>query len=1204
MTVQVNPGPGVSSWSVIGYTAGQSSVWTVSVNGTPSFVYSYSRTSPITTDGWSPGATVTQAWTQFGADETTTLTVTRTGGITSAVVYPTGAATFAIDAGILTINCPIDVDLIVEVNGDRRDTLLIFADQLKAAVPVGAAHWSVVGQKIASAADPGTNRFTFPTAHGFSANERVSLLTTGTLPTAVGGDLATLTYYYVRVVDTTNIELARTAGGPAIDLTSAGTGTHTVYRTSWGGTPLYFSAGVWDIGLLFYVASGATLYLDAGAVVRGNVDVRHLSGEANGITTMGPGVLSAATTTNEAVFALSNFFDRVIYSAFVGYSGGSGGFWHNTEVRDITIVATPYYTSFEGVNRWTRTKLVAPWTWSCDGFRFSYRSFVDTSASCTDCFAYVADDVLYLDDYFASLVATGNFLATTQNAIIHSTYWPDPDTSSSQLIEGNDLLHYGIADVNADVPIFPTRGGNAVFKAWTDGFVSEESEGSFDVILRNNRVHGPVRSRLFSFANKQYPYGDLGDLTRDRRGEVSRWTIDGLIVDQVPGQPSIIEGFDQHNTPHDIAFFDWTIAGTTVTAANFDTYVVRNDFPFNLYVDGVPVADVFTTTGSWFAASPASSPWSFLPAIGRLGGSRSLRLPEDVAWPGTPTASRGVLPSIGGYDWGATSDQTGASLSATVTPSHSLDAASTVTASLAATVTPSHSLASAVASTAELAATVTPSHALAGSPIATAALASTVTPEHSLAAASSVSAALSVADTWQHTATADVASQASVSVGIEIGMSIAAAPTIEASQTTAEMGPTITIAATAEALGEVAAYLEASVVPTFTIAAATEGAATMSATLPLLGAEIAAEALIGAATEASVDPQWQIEAEALTPPDLIASLSATVSPSFEVAAEALSAATLAATVEPEHVIEAEIAGTYNLRTAELDVIRTALLGMMGRSAATAGAVVQYEAEPQGPPPSANATLIRGVMLPVTRQLIGHDGEPLIQQDGRLQLQVLFPRGTGTAAQTLRLLAIVRRFPAQTVVASVGVTLTGGAEVRRIGQENGRTRWDVTIPWRTMRVETSVSDTERVATLQTVEGALEAMRTIWSTRIEDAVPGEGWAGLRTYYDDVGPFDVPPPVPWAGVWTDAFGTSSREASSPTETVLGQVLVQIHTDKSLGTAGATRIVNRIATEHNRQFRSVVVGVATVTGSRVTPAGTWQTTMRIPFRFDRARD
>lgn len=589
MTVQVNPGPGSTSWSVLGFTAGQSSVWTVAVNGVSSFVYSYARTSPIVCDAWAAGSTVTKAWTQFGADEVTTLTVTRTGGITSAIIYPVGVATFSIAGGVLTINCPIDVDLIVEVNGDRKDTLCIFADPLKAAVPGGALNWSAFGQRAASAVTPASNRITFASAHDYIADERVSLLTTGTFPTAVGGDLAALTSYFIRIVDATNIELARFPGGPAIDITGAGTGTLTVYRTTCGTTPIYFPPGVWDIGFLFLPSAGASIYLDAGAVVRGNIDLRSAANAATGVTIQGPGILSAAVSTSEFVLSLSDFFTRILYSAFVGYKTDGTGFVHNTEVRDITVTALPYYTSFEGVNRWVRTKLVSPWTWSCDGYRISYKSSIDLSASVTDCFAMVADDVLYIDDYFASLTATGNFLTTVQNAIVHSTYWPDPDTGAVQLVEDNDLMHYGVADTDVDGTVFPTRGGNTVFKAWTDGAVDEQGEGSFDITLRNNRVHGPVRSRLWSLANKLYPYTDLGDLTRDRRGEVARWTIDGLTVEQVPGQLSIVEGLDWENTPHSLAFRGIRIAGVLLTAANWSEYVTQNAYPYFLTVGGQPV---------------------------------------------------------------------------------------------------------------------------------------------------------------------------------------------------------------------------------------------------------------------------------------------------------------------------------------------------------------------------------------------------------------------------------------------------------------------------------------------------------------------------------------------------------------------------------------------------------------------------------------
>lgn len=59
--------------------------------------------------------------------------------------------------------------------------------------------------------------------HGLIANQKVRLRTTGTLP----GGLSTGTTYYARDIATNTFKLAASSGGAAIDITSAGTGTHT-----------------------------------------------------------------------------------------------------------------------------------------------------------------------------------------------------------------------------------------------------------------------------------------------------------------------------------------------------------------------------------------------------------------------------------------------------------------------------------------------------------------------------------------------------------------------------------------------------------------------------------------------------------------------------------------------------------------------------------------------------------------------------------------------------------------------------------------------------------------------------------------------------------------------------------------------------------------------------------------------------------------
>lgn len=72
-------------------------------------------------------------------------------------------------------------------------------------------------------ADAGTDALT-ATAHGLSDGDQVHVSSTTTLPDPLAAD----TDYFVISATTNTFQLATTSGGSAIDLTDAGTGTHTV----------------------------------------------------------------------------------------------------------------------------------------------------------------------------------------------------------------------------------------------------------------------------------------------------------------------------------------------------------------------------------------------------------------------------------------------------------------------------------------------------------------------------------------------------------------------------------------------------------------------------------------------------------------------------------------------------------------------------------------------------------------------------------------------------------------------------------------------------------------------------------------------------------------------------------------------------------------------------------------------------------------
>jgi hypothetical protein len=83
-----------------------------------------------------------------------------------------------------------------------------------------------VTRSIAFTADPATDVLS-ATAHGRSNGEAVNVASTGTLP----GGLAAATQYFVRDATADTLKLAATLTGAAIDITSAGSGTHRIVQS-------------------------------------------------------------------------------------------------------------------------------------------------------------------------------------------------------------------------------------------------------------------------------------------------------------------------------------------------------------------------------------------------------------------------------------------------------------------------------------------------------------------------------------------------------------------------------------------------------------------------------------------------------------------------------------------------------------------------------------------------------------------------------------------------------------------------------------------------------------------------------------------------------------------------------------------------------------------------------------------------------------
>ena len=103
-----------------------------------------------------------------------------------------------------------------------------------------------------SSVDTGADTVT-ATAHGLSNADCISFTTTGTLP----NPLQALTPYWVVSSTTNTIQVAATPGGSALNITTTGSGTHTIKNSGRWGTPLNITVkGTQTLGTKFDNSSG------------------------------------------------------------------------------------------------------------------------------------------------------------------------------------------------------------------------------------------------------------------------------------------------------------------------------------------------------------------------------------------------------------------------------------------------------------------------------------------------------------------------------------------------------------------------------------------------------------------------------------------------------------------------------------------------------------------------------------------------------------------------------------------------------------------------------------------------------------------------------------------------------------------------------------------------------------------------------------
>jgi len=570
MTVQLDTaGPGVEDY--------RSSKFAATVNTTPVYVYAHAEASDqASVSAWNQGDSPEQSWLMVNTDETVTVAITNVDAspITSALFYPPDSgAESTVSGGTLTLTVPANTRLRVEIEGDRAEALHIFTAPVLT-TPATRTDYTTLAVAITSIADGagGFSTVTCEDGHGLSEGDRILIKSTGTLPLIAGTAISAYEALHVTVLDATTFQLGTTASGTDITFSGNGTGSLSFSPATYqsDASSLYFPAGVHVLGKMFAVGSGVDVYLDAGAVVIGNFDIRNT--ELAAIRGRGLLLGTFASWIGDGLNVLSDSVLMASYPMFVGYDAPD--FAAENAVNGIVVAACPFYVNNYGVWSFRNLHVISCWHGKTDGFAPNPRSNAERVSEIVDCFVFSGDDAIKLRGFDTETVS-GTFAITTANTPYMLGYFPSAPSGYARTINDCHAMHLGSADTGGDVT-YPYDGMNAIIKAWVDGWESQTDLGVFDVTISNFRVWGEMPSRLLSIGNRAYPFS--GVPSRDQAGQIQRWSLSNIVTEFVPGQISQIIGRDASNAPTNLTFADIRLGTVEVDSSNFTTYFDVSQF--------------------------------------------------------------------------------------------------------------------------------------------------------------------------------------------------------------------------------------------------------------------------------------------------------------------------------------------------------------------------------------------------------------------------------------------------------------------------------------------------------------------------------------------------------------------------------------------------------------------------------------------------
>jgi len=334
----------------------------------------------------------------------------------------------------------------------------------------------------------------------------------------------------------------------------------------------YFGPGIQNIAPSnnnhYRPSNNETIYIDGGAWVRGNIDVR---GRSN-IRIMGPGILSGDLWTAESVQALTSWPALIEYAMITGDWAGV----NVSSIQGITIVNSPSFNVSAGVDNVYGVKLLSPWYWSTDGFQ-SGVSNVDQS------FAFVGDNVffpIWAGLHNNNVTITNSFAGTTNNSVFTGGYWGNSrGNAHTSFVNNVDIKTY-----NGD-PMPGWRLTPVAFQIWVDN--NDPTKGYSNQTYQNIRIEGNINAPLAELKNFVHPWTNVGQVVHvPPLGNSYNLVFKNITLEGTQGRRSEIKGHDALNGFHDVTLENVRINGTLVNQNNISNYFDVNSFVWNLGFGG------------------------------------------------------------------------------------------------------------------------------------------------------------------------------------------------------------------------------------------------------------------------------------------------------------------------------------------------------------------------------------------------------------------------------------------------------------------------------------------------------------------------------------------------------------------------------------------------------------------------------------------